>query len=65
MPRPCIVFNLAAPADVIHSRKMELTEAAIRTELKQWKAIPARVVTLDAMMTPQALAREAKRLIGR
>lgn len=65
MPKPDIVFNLAASSEVILSRKAELTERAINEELSAWKTIPGRVVTLDARQSPEELARQALHLITR
>jgi thymidylate kinase len=64
MPRPDVVFNLAAPADVIRERKAELSVETIRSELAQWGRLPGNVVTLDARKTPHELAVEATEMIG-
>jgi glycosyltransferase involved in cell wall biosynthesis len=58
LPRPDLVVNLAAPPEVVHARKQELTPAEIATELVAWAGLPEpRLRTFDARESPAALAR--------
>lgn len=59
LPRPDLVVNLSAPADVIRARKQELTVAQIDAELHSWSRLPVRRVrTLDAVAPPSVIARQ-------
>lgn len=65
MPKPDVVFNLAAPATVILGRKAELTRAEVEFELEVLQQLPAPVVTLDATREPATLVADALEIIGR
>jgi thymidylate kinase len=57
MPRPDLVINLAAPPEVIASRKAELSVEEITAELSLWESLPVKPLrTLDASLPPEDLA---------
>jgi thymidylate kinase len=59
LPRPDLIVNLAAPADVIQSRKSELTIAQIEQELQRWPELPLTCVkTIDATLRPDVIAKD-------
>ncbi|NIA25555.1 MAG: hypothetical protein GWP04_08280 [Gammaproteobacteria bacterium] len=56
-PRPDLVANLAAPAEVIHVRKTELSLEQIEGELEGWAQLPVvKLRTIDAGQTPDQAA---------
>lgn len=62
VPRPRVSFYLDGPAELIYSRKQELTLEAIRQQNDIYRRISAenhRFVILDISKTPRALAQEA------
>lgn len=69
MPRPDLVFVLAAPAEVIRDRKAELSVAQIEAENVRWAHIRAdnrgRTVTLDATRPSGELADEILNRVSR
>jgi thymidylate kinase len=59
LPRPHLVVNLAAPADVIRRRKHELSVSEIERELIAWSSLPlANMRTFDATRAPHEIATE-------
>ena len=57
LPQPDLVVNLAAPAEVIHERKQELSIADIRLEMGHWEMLPSKnLLTVDATLSPSTLA---------
>jgi thymidylate kinase len=59
LPRPHLVVNLAAPPDLIRSRKQELTVSQIERELLAWSGLPvANLRTFDATRRPDDIADE-------
>jgi GTPase SAR1 family protein len=57
LPRPDLVVNLTAPVEEIRRRKQELSEPAIRGELRAWSDMEApNLVTLSAEMAPHEVA---------
>jgi hypothetical protein len=59
LPQPDLVVSLTAPAQVIRTRKDELSLSQIEQELAAWSALPVRMLrTLDATRTPAAIAGE-------
>jgi thymidylate kinase len=55
LPRPDVVFNLAASSETVRARKAELTLDEIERELRGWAQIPGPVVTIDASQSPEAM----------
>jgi thymidylate kinase len=63
MPRPDLVINLAAPPQVIHDRKRELTLSQIEDELRAWSSLRvSNLHTLDATGPPERIV---KNIIGK
>lgn len=59
LPRPHLVVNLLAPADVVVARKGELTRAQVLRELDAWARLPTpRVRTVDSTTDAHQIARE-------
>ena len=59
LPRPHLIVNLAAPAQVIRGRKQELTLSQIEQELLAWSSLRVpNFKTLDATRSPQDIAIE-------
>jgi thymidylate kinase len=59
LPRPDVIVNLSAPADLIHLRKQELSVLQIEEELRAWSSLPLpNVQTMDATRPPQAIAEQ-------
>jgi thymidylate kinase len=59
LPRPHLVVNLAAPANVIRDRKQELTVSQIEHELRLWSSLGTpNLKTLDATRPPGDIAAE-------
>jgi thymidylate kinase len=59
LPRPHLIVNLAAPAEVIRGRKQELTLSQIEQELLVWSSLRVpNFKTLDATRTPRDIAIE-------
>ena len=57
LPRPHLVVNLTAPADVIRSRKQELPLKEIEQELVAWSSLGmANLRTFDATLLPHEIA---------
>lgn len=57
MPRPHLVVNLSAPADVVLRRKQELSRAEVELELATWAALPVSVLqTYSAVDAPGRIA---------
>jgi hypothetical protein len=63
LPRPDLVANLAAPPEIIHNRKPELSIAEIQGELVAWKGLPGKVVTFDAASSPDQVAERILRRV--
>lgn len=64
--QPKIVFVLDAPVDVIYARKQELSMIEIKRQLLEYsklKGLGHRVYILDATASPQAMAKEALKVI--
>jgi len=58
LPTPDLVINLAAPAEVVVSRKAELTAGEATAEMARWARLPvASLLTLDASDPVDVLAR--------
>jgi thymidylate kinase len=58
LPRPDLVVNLTAPAEIIHGRKQELTLLEIEAELRAWRALTAApLLTVDGTRCPAMAAR--------
>lgn len=65
LPTPNLVVNLTAPAEVISSRKQELSEAVIETELSSWSALPVpNLLTLSSESEPTTIARDILDYLG-
>lgn len=61
LPRPDLVVNLAAPADVIVARKDELTEAQAAEELEVCRQLPLPMLeTFDATASAEEVARRVR-----
>jgi ABC-type cobalamin/Fe3+-siderophores transport system ATPase subunit len=59
LPEPDLVACLTAPAEVVISRKPELTVEQVTAEDRLWQAVPARrKATLTALDPPDVLARK-------
>jgi hypothetical protein len=59
LPRPHLVVNLKAPADVVVARKAELSRKDADDELKLWAQLPVeRMRTMSALKGPQFIARD-------
>lgn len=59
LPRPDLVVNLAAPAELIHARKQELTVSQIERELHAWSSLPVGgLLTLDATAGPSHIVQQ-------
>jgi len=59
LPGPDLIGNLVAPTQLIRARQQELTIAKIERELLRWSSLPlARVRSVDASQSPDAIARE-------
>jgi thymidylate kinase len=64
-PRPDLVAVLAAPADVIHERKGELTLEQIEEELERWGRMSTHSpVLIDAALPPEDVVRCVRESIG-
>ena len=59
LPRPHLIVNLTAPADLIRVRKQELTLSQIERELRAWSSLRLpNFQTFDATRPPHAIAEE-------
>jgi thymidylate kinase len=66
LPQPDLVANLTAPADVIRSRKQELTSSEISAELAEWSDLPARRLRpFDTQGPPDQVAAQILEELGR
>jgi thymidylate kinase len=64
LPRPDLVINLTAPAEVIHERKEELSIEEIGAELELWKTVSTpRREDVDASRSPTEIAHHVLALI--
>lgn len=62
VPRPDLVANLAAPAEVVYGRKQELTLSEIRRELQAWASLP--ITRMKTFSTEEPPERVARRILG-
>lgn len=59
LPQPDLVVNLAAPPQLIRTRKGELSMSQIEHELAAWSLLPLKSLrTLDATRPPEVIAGE-------
>jgi thymidylate kinase len=59
LPRPDLIINLAAPPQIIRTRKQELTVSQIERELRAWASLDVlNMKTLDASRPPDDIAAE-------
>lgn len=58
MPKPDLIVNLAAPAEIVHNRKPELSVPDIRREMEAWSRLSGNVVTLDATAAPDRIVEQ-------
>lgn len=65
LPRPDLVVNLAAPAEVILGRKQELSAAEVNQEIEAWRHLGIRnLVTVNADRPPESIVAEIRRLLA-
>lgn len=65
LPKPTITINLVAPVETLLSRKQELTQAQLETELARTAALDVpRMYTLSSELSPAELAARVRALLA-
>jgi thymidylate kinase len=65
LPRPHLIVNLSAPAELIRTRKQELSLRQIEQELLAWSSLPVpNLYTIDATREPPVIATEILQVLG-